>query len=197
MPRARIVFGGSFDPVHLGHLALAEFVQQELAPAEVIFMPAGHSPFKREGAAEPFAVRRDLLRRALSGSGFRLDDREGRRPGPSWTVTTLEELSAEPGGPLHLLMGEDNLAGFSRWHRPQRILELARLVVLNRPGAPPGDPGAEPPCLRLEWPAMALSSSWLRGRIAAGRTCRHLLPGGVWDEITARGLYGARQGDGL
>lgn len=185
---ARIVFGGSFDPVHLGHLALAEFVQQELAPARVLFLPAGWSPFKGAGDAAPFEARRALLERALAGSGFELDAREGRRDGPSWTVDTLEELALEDGGPLRLLIGEDNLAGFGRWKRSERILELAELLVVNRPGSAPA--AAAPPCRRLEWPGMALSSSWLRARLAEGRRCRHLLPGGVWEEIVARGLYG-------
>lgn len=192
MEAARIVFGGSFDPVHLGHLALAEFVQQELAPARVLFVPAGWSPFKGEREAAPFADRLALLQRALPGTGFELDGREGRREGPSWTVDTLEELAAEGGGPLHLLIGEDNLAGFGRWKRSERVLELARLLVVNRPGSPPAV-GA-PDCRRLEWPGMELSSTWLRGRLARGLRCRHLLPAGVWEEIGARGLYGARHG---
>jgi len=185
---ARIVFGGSFDPVHLGHLALAEFVQQELAPARVVFVPARWSPFKAADDVAPFAERLGLLETALAGTGFGLDPREGRREGPSWTVETLEELAAEGGGPLKLLIGEDNLAGFGGWRRAGRILELAELLVVNRPGAPVAAQG--PPCRRLEWPAMELSSSWLRVRLARGLRCRHLLPAGVWERIRERGLYG-------
>lgn len=183
---AIVLYGGAFDPVHLGHLAMAEYALQELEASEIRFLPAGHSPWKK-GHTASFAQRLRMLELALEGSGFRLDAREGSRAGKSWTVETLREIRREESAPLVLLVGSDNLAGFPGWKEPEEILELATLAVLNRPGGPPDSPI---PHRALEWPAMEISSSWLRRRMAAGRECRYLLPGGVWSYIRREGLYG-------
>lgn len=181
-----IVFGGSFDPVHVGHLALAEFAREETGAACVLWLPAGRNPQRGEPGAS-FAQRRRLLELALADTDFVLDLREGARPGPSYTVDTLEELAVELPGGLDLLVGGDQLAGFRSWRSWERILELARLLVVNRPGwTPPAD---APPHRALEWPGMELSSTWLRQRLAAGKRCRHLLPPGVAETIEAEGLY--------
>ncbi len=181
-----IVYGGSFDPVHAGHLALAEFAREETGAACVLWLPAGRNPQRGEPGAE-FRHRARMLELALADTDCVLDLREGARPGPSYTVDTLEELARELPLPLDLLVGGDQLAGFRTWRSWERILELARLLVVNRPGwLPPRD---APPHTALEWPAMELSSSWLRERLAAGKRCRHLLPPGVADYIETEGLY--------
>lgn len=181
-----LMFGGSFDPVHLGHLALAEFAQAESGAARVLFVPACRAPL-RENAPAPFAARVAMLRLALAGTRFEIDEREADRSGPSFTVDTLEELAAEGCGPLLLLLGADQLAQFRRWQRWERVLELARLLVVNRPGwsAPPD----AVPHRALRWPGMELSATWLRQRMAAGAPCRHLLPAGVWEYVEEEGLY--------
>jgi nicotinate-nucleotide adenylyltransferase len=183
-----VIYGGAFDPVHTAHLALAEFALQELGAAELRFLPAGRSPWK-EGHEATFAERLAMLERATAGSPFVIDDREGRRPGPSYTIDTLRELRAERDTPLLLLMGSDTLAGFPGWRDPEGILQLADLVVINRPGSLSDSPV---PHRVLQWPGMELSSSWLRQRIADGADCRYLLPEGVWSYIRERGLYGCR-----
>ncbi len=185
---AIVLYGGAFDPVHLGHLAMAEFARQELRAGEIRFLPAGHSPWKK-GHQVSFEQRARMLEIALEGSGFTLDRREGGREGKSWTVDTLREIRREVSEPLVLLIGSDNLAGFPGWKEPEEILELATLAVINRPGGPPD---SAVPHLALEWPAMEISSSWLRRRMAAGHGCRYLLPEGVWAYIREEGLYGTR-----
>lgn len=181
-----VIYGGAFDPVHMAHLALAEFALQELGAAELRFLPAGRSPWKT-GHAAPFADRLGMLERACEGSPFVIDGREGQRPGPSYTIDSLRELKAETDAPLLLLMGTDTLAGFPGWRDPAGILDLAELVVINRPGSQT-DSGV--PHRVLHWPGMELSSSWLRLRIASGADCRYLLPPGVWQYIRERNLYG-------
>lgn len=181
-----IVFGGTFDPVHTGHLALAEFAREETGAAGVVLVPAGRNP-QRAGSVASFPRRLAMLRLAAADTDFVVDEREGTRPGPSYTVDTLEELRAELPLPLWLLVGGDQLAGFRAWHRWERVLELAELLVVNRPRcvAPPG----AVPHRALDWPGMELSSSWLRARLAAGRRCHQLLPPGVGDYIQREGLY--------
>ncbi len=129
-----------------------------------------------------------MLRLAIEREpAFRLDEREGRRTGASYTVDTLEEMILEDSAPIALLVGGDNLADFRRWHRWQRVLALARLLVINRPGTVlPADAVEH---TALEWPGMELSSTWLRQQLAQGTHCRYLLPSGVWEYIHEHGLY--------
>jgi nicotinate-nucleotide adenylyltransferase len=181
-----IVFGGTFDPVHVGHLALAEFAKEETGAACVLLIPAGQNPL-REAPGATFDQRLAMLRLATADQDIVVDPREGARPGPSYTVDTLEELHAELARPLWLLLGGDQLAGFRHWRRWERILELAELLVVNRPGCPA--PTDAVPHRSLEWPGMELSASWLRARLAAGHRCRHLLPCGVGEYIEEEGLY--------
>ena len=183
----RLVFGGAFDPVHAGHLALAEFALQHCQATTLTFLPAGRSPFK-SGHGASFEQRCEMLRLAIAGElAFRLDEREGRRQGPSFTVDTLEEMYHEDKAPLGLLIGGDNLGEFPRWRNWERILELARLIVINRPGAAAA--AERIPHLALEWPGMELSSTWLRQQLSEGVRCRYLLPQGVWSYIHEHGLY--------
>ncbi len=179
-----IYFGGAFDPVHVGHLALAEFVQAELGE-RLVFLPAGHSPFKNVHHAS-FEDRVQMLRLALRDSTFELDTREGLRSGPSRTCDTLEELDRETTARHRLLMGSDQLASFRNWHRWERILELADLLVVNRPGETLQE---TLPHRALIWPGMELSSSWLRERLSSRKPCRYLLPEGVYAYIRKQALY--------
>ena len=134
------IFGGTFDPIHHGHLRSAQEVLQTLALQEVRFVPAATPPHRAPPVAS-VADRLQMLRLALDGHpGFILDEREIRRPGPSYTVLTLESLRAEFGSrPLCLLIGLDAFLGFATWHRWQEIPDLAHLVVMTRPGWEAGE----------------------------------------------------------
>jgi nicotinate-nucleotide adenylyltransferase len=199
-PHPRIVFGGAFDPVHAGHLALAEFVSAEMSDARVLFMPAALSPFKT-GHHLNFDQRAQMLARALSETDFELDLREGTRTGPSYTVQTLRELSIEEDSPLYLLIGEDNLRDFKEWKDWETILKLATIVVVNRPALDPSPKDTLEqnlvPHQLLHWPGMALSSTWLRERLASSKSCKQLLPHGVWDLIQEKHFYGTTGGHSI
>src|SRR3712207_5576514 len=132
------VFGGTFDPVHLGHLILAEQCREQAQLDQVWFIPAARPPHKQDRPLTPFAQRLEMLALALAGHpAFRADDLEKDRPGPSYTVDTLEEVRRrQPGQELELLIGSDCLPDLPRWREPVRILELAGLLVVARPGWP-------------------------------------------------------------
>ena len=128
------IYGGTFDPVHLGHLVLAESCREACALDEVWFMPAAISPHKQTRPVTPGKQRLEMLRFAIAGhTQFKLSSWELDRPGPSYTVETLRHLKQEdPDRELFLLMGADSLADFPAWREPQEILKLAQLVVVNR-----------------------------------------------------------------
>jgi nicotinate-nucleotide adenylyltransferase len=144
------VLGGTFDPIHYGHVRAAQDVLRALALDEVRIVPAPNPPH-REPPVATAEQRLRMVELALAGSvGLRLDDREFRRGGPSYTVLTLESLRAELGArPLCLLLGTDAFAGIDTWHRWTRLPELAHFVVMTRPGwLFPADPAMLPPWAR-------------------------------------------------
>jgi nicotinate-nucleotide adenylyltransferase len=191
------VFGGTFDPVHIGHLRVAE----EFADAEgldrVLFVPAARNPLRPGPPAAAAADRLAMLRLAVQGNPrFAVSDLELRRGGPSYTIDTLGELSREaPGARLVLALGADAWAGFGDWREPKRIAALADIVVLTRPGSPaldlPGDPLASPPSAvrAIEVTALDISASRIRALAAQGRSIRYLVPDRVLEFIESRGLY--------
>ena len=183
---ARIgVFGGSFDPVHHGHLAIALAALEALPLDRVIFVPARRSPLKDSAPAASETQRLAMLERAIDGEKrFGVSRIELGRPDPSYTVDTLEELA--PEGQLFLILGADAAGDFGRWRRPERIRELATLVVARRPGTsgPPLD-GAT----TLDTPLMDISARELRERAARGRSLRYLVPDAVWRYIEEHGIY--------
>lgn len=190
------VLGGSFDPPHIGHLVVAAEARWRLALEEVIVMPAGRPPHK-PGGTEADAERRLQWCAALAEAqpGLRVSRREIDRAGPSYTADTLEELAAEwPGAALWFLMGSDQLAALPTWHRPERILALARLGVVPRAPHSPADVLALAATVApggvdlVDAPRLEVSSTLIRARIAAGRPVRHLVPAGVWDALAAEGV---------
>jgi nicotinate-nucleotide adenylyltransferase len=180
------VLGGVFDPPHVGHLVIAQEAWWRLGLDRVLLVPAG-SPPDRPAATYAAADRLRMLRRAVEGHpGLAVSRAEIDRPGPSFTVDTLQAVADEhPGAALWFVLGADRLEGFAGWHRPERILELARLAVVPRNGVSAEDvvrigdrvaPGAVDV---VDAPEIRVSSTMLRERIAAGAPLRYLVPPGV------------------
>lgn len=193
------IFGGTFDPVHYGHLLLAETCRRELQLDEVHFLPAGSPPHK-SGEISDGHARADMLGLAISGyPEYSVDRREIRRSGPSYTVLTLEELAAEhPDAELFFLMGADSINDFPGWREPNRILELSTVVGVNRPGHPAltadrlesliGD--LDLARFRLvSMPGTAISATELRNRARQGKELRFLTPRAVEAFLTEHKLY--------
>ena len=178
------VFGGTFDPVHVGHLAIANAALDELGLGRLYFVPARRSPLKRDG---PIASARDrlamLTAATLGEPRFRVSPLELDREGPSFTVDTLESLRGE--GELFLILGSDAYADFERWREPARIRELATIVLAARPGAPNAPAGVR----MLDSPLMDISARELRARAARGRSLRYLVPEAALRYIEEHRLY--------
>ncbi len=183
------VFGGSFDPVHRGHLAVADAVQAQRSPARLLWVPARRAPHKLDQRPTPGEDRAALLAAAIAGRpGEELCRWELEREGPSYTVDTLERLrEEEPSAELLLVLGGDSQEHWRSWRRTDRILELASPVWFPRRGweaLRPGTPGE-----MLEMPMVDLAATDLRRRLAAGEDCAAALPEAVAALIRRRGLY--------
>jgi nicotinate-nucleotide adenylyltransferase len=185
------VFGGTFDPPHVGHLALAEWAREALRLDRVLFVPAGTPPHKRRSDLSSATDRLAMTRLAVRGHpAFEVAGLEARRRGPSFTVDTLRALrAAHPGARLVLLIGQDSLAEFETWRDPDAIARLATLAVALRPGA--RRPRARRRVAWLDNPGLDVSSSAIRARVRAGRSVRYLVPDAVAAHIARRGLYRA------
>lgn len=183
------VFGGSFDPVHHGHLIVAQEARRALSLTEVRFVPAREQPFKAGRHHAAVEDRLAMLRLAIEGvPGFVADARECRRPGPSYTIDTLRELRTEfPEAALCLLVGADTARDFPQWRDAEAIRRLATLVILTRPGATAtlGDLGGE----QLAVPAIDISATQVRDRARAGESIRFLVPDAVARYIADHRLY--------
>jgi nicotinate-nucleotide adenylyltransferase len=183
------LFGGSFDPVHHGHLIVARVAQETLGLDELRFLPAREQPFKRGRHAAPAGDRAVMLELAIAGSpGFGLDRAELDRPAPSYTVDTLEALRArEPAARLTLLLGADAAAELSAWHRAADLPNLARIVVFGRPGNPV--PASPLIAGTIEVPAVDISATEIRRRVRAGLPVRYWVPDAVAEYIVRHRLY--------
>lgn len=204
------IFGGTFDPVHFGHLRSAFELLQALRLDEIRFMPCGNPPHRAAPVADA-ALRVEMIRCATGEQpGFRVDDREVRRPGLSYTVDTLDSLREEfAETPLCLIVGMDSFLSLPKWYHWHRILELAHVVVAHRPGwrAPSDgelgqlltDRGTEfvsdlhaaraGSIFVHEVTQLEISSTEIRALIAAGHDPRYLLPDGVATLIRESGCY--------
>jgi nicotinate-nucleotide adenylyltransferase len=189
------VFGGTFDPIHIAHLAVAEAARDDLGLGRVLFVPAGDPPHKRDRRITPAHHRLAMVEAAIRDApAFGVSRLEIDRAGPSYTVDTLEALVERP---LALILSADAFRQLPTWHRPERILELATLVVAPRDGSPDADPSflsaAFPDVAArvtvLDGPRLRLSASELRARAAAGRSLRYLVPDAVASYIGDHGLY--------
>lgn len=179
------VLGGSFDPVHHGHLLLARAALEELGLDQILFVPAALSPHKVGAAPTSAEHRLRMLELALAGEPrFRIAPNELRRPAPSYTVDTLRELRAAlPGTEFHLLIGADNVEKFHTWREADTLPTLARIAVLDRAG---GAPAHAHPVVRR---CIDISSTDIRRRAAEGKSIRYLTPDPVCDYIQRHGLY--------
>ena len=190
------LFGGTFDPPHVGHLALAEWARDRLRLDLVLFVPAGRPPHKRRSVLSPAADRLAMTRLAVRGHpAFRVSTIETRRQGPSFTVDTLGWARARfPGAQVFLLVGADSLADLPHWHEPERIVRLARLAVAARPGRRHrvrARFGAR--VVELDNPGLEVSSSAIRARARAGHSIRYLVPESVERYIRRHGLYRSKR----
>lgn len=183
------VFGGSFDPVHRGHLDIAGRAAERLNLDQVHFVPARAQPLKTAGPRAAPEHRVAMLRAALGADPrFGLDQRELRRPGPSYTVDTLRELRAEyPGDQLFLLMGADAARELPRWRGAAELARLATLVFVPRAGSPP--PAPRPGSVTLDLEPVDVSASAVRAAVARGESIDRLVPAPVARYIAAHGLY--------
>jgi nicotinate-nucleotide adenylyltransferase len=185
------LFGGSFDPVHLGHLLVAQAAVEELGLDKLFFIPAAQSPFKPENKPAPDAIRLQLLRLALAGkTNCEIDEQEIRRGGVSYTVDTLRDYAKKfPGAEVSYLIGADNAAKLNEWREPAELAKLAEFVAVLRPG---GGPAIFPPPFRgrtLKGFPFDVSSSHIRARVKVGLPIEYLVPPFVADAIRGAGLY--------
>jgi nicotinate-nucleotide adenylyltransferase len=185
------VFGGSFDPPHVGHAIVAQHAREVMGLDRILIVPAGSPPHKQDRRLAPAPLRLEMARALVEGDpAFGVDGRELDRSGPSFTVDTLRELTRSGStGELVLLMGADQFREFDTWHEPNEILRIARLAVLTR-GPDVGPEGAAPvPHTRVRVPRVDVSSSDVRARVADGRSIRYLVPDAVRRIIDREGLY--------
>lgn len=208
------LFGGTFDPVHYGHLRLAEEARSSLVLDRVLWIPAGQPPH-RSAPRTAARHRLEMVRLAIEGNpGFALDQAEVLTTAKSYTVTSLERLRSlyGPERPLVLLLGADAFAGLTGWHRWQDLFDLAHLAVATRPSYPL-ESGLLPPALESEFQtrlahdaqalrqrpagcivpfaitALDISGTLIRGALATAGSARYLLPGPVLDYIAEHRLY--------
>ncbi|MCI0569418.1 MAG: nicotinate-nucleotide adenylyltransferase [Myxococcaceae bacterium] len=181
-----ILLGGTFDPPHIGHLVLAEFAWQELG-GRVVFVPAG-DPWRKAETPVTHAEHRVAMTELATDRNprFAVDVREVQRPGPTYTVDTLEALHGEGHDQIVLLLGADALRDLANWKDPDRIRKLATLAVASRAGR---EVPAESGIVALGMPTLEVSSTAIRERVAAGKTIRYLVPDAVRDYILHHRLY--------
>ncbi|MFH1475361.1 MAG: nicotinate-nucleotide adenylyltransferase [Chloroflexota bacterium] len=192
------ILGGTFDPPHLAHLAIAEEAREVLGLSTVLFMPAGQPWQKVDSPVSPGRLRLAMVEQAIAGNPFfRADPREVDRAGPTYTAETIAEVAAETGAEPWFILSAEALAGLPTWRDPERILALARLCVVPRGAAPEAAiasfralyPAAANRITVLDLPRLAISSTAIRARVRAGRSIRYLVPDTVAALITEYALY--------
>lgn len=189
------VIGGTFDPIHTGHVLLALFAMERLPLDQVLFIPAADPPHKEARPdMAPVEDRWAMVEQAIEGfSGFQASRIELERPGKSYTVDTLRQLRVDrPDCELYLIIGEDNVVQMSTWHDPRGILELCTVVAGSRVASgSQADAELARRIVPVETPVFQISSTEIRRRLAEGRPVRYLVPEKVEAYIRGRRLYGA------
>lgn len=185
------LYGGSFDPVHLGHLLVAQAAIEELGLTRLFLIPAAQSPFKPDSQPAPAAVRAQMLRLAFAGNvNCEVDEQEIQRGGVSYSVETLRDYAGRfPQAELYYLIGADNVAKLPQWREAAELARLARFVVVPRPGD--GDVPFPAPFrgVRLNGFPLGVSSSRIRARVKAGLPVAPLVPAAVAEAIRNNQLY--------
>jgi nicotinate-nucleotide adenylyltransferase len=192
------ILGGTFDPIHIGHLVVAEEARAKLGLSEVLFVPAGQPWLKQARDITPAAHRVEMVRRAIADNPyFKLSTLEVDHPGPSYTVDTLtllqDQLSSESS--LFFILGRDTLAELPLWKEPRKVIQLCRLVVPPRLGSrdlrhlEEAIPGLLDKVIQLDMPVIGISSSEIRHRIAQGLPIRYLVPSVVEKYIAEHRIY--------
>ena len=197
------VFGGTFDPIHMGHLIAAEEARVSLQLDEILFIPTGQPYFKANREITQAGHRMAMVELAVeSNPHFRASNLETERPGPTYTVETLMELRDQLGAgtEIYVILGLDSLEELDRWHQPERVLEMSTIVGVSRPGSPRLDtrmldairPGASARVVLLDGPLIGVSGSEIRRRVSGGLAIRYHVPEAVEAYIYEHGLYGAQ-----
>jgi len=194
------ILGGTFDPVHTGHIVVADAVKDELGLDEVVFIPAGRPWLKADTPVLSAEHRLNMVRLAVAGkSCFRVSTMEIERAGPTYSIDTVVEMKKEmeDGGELYFIIGRDNLVELLRWHQPERLVSLCRLVVVPRVGFPvlglssleAAIPGISQRVTMLDKPQIDISASVIRKRVRRGLSISRLVPEKVEKYIKEHGLY--------
>jgi len=194
------VLGGTFDPIHVGHLIVAEATRIQLDLAEVVFMPAGQPWLKANNYISPAEHRVQMVLLAIANKPyFKLSTMEIERAGPSYTVDTITELKGQVGAgdKLFFILGWDNLVQLPKWHAPSRLVKVCHLVAVPRVGYPAPDlnsleaaiPGLSQSTILLETPRIDISASEIRDWVAQGLSIHHLVPEPVEKYIRQHRLY--------
>lgn len=190
------LMGGTFDPIHLGHLAIAEEAREALELERIIFVPAARPPHKLRVEVTAVEHRIAMVELAIEDNeAFELSLIEVDRPGPSYTVDTVEALAA--GAEVTVILSAETFAELPSWHEPERLFDAARVAVVPREGYPAPDPawlaatfpGRESRVTYMYGPHLGVSSTDIRARVAAGRSIRYLVPDAVEAYITSNQLY--------
>jgi len=190
------IFGGTFDPVHMGHLLMAEEAVERLRLDRLFFLPAGRPAHKRDRSITPVEHRLAMLRLAVRGNPrFAVSRLEADHDRVTYTVESLERFAKAEGAELYFLMGQDSLDEFRTWREPDRILALARLAVVPRGEMerPSLDAAVRRRVVFLKPPRIGIASSEIRRRLGRKRSVRYWIPDPVLAYIKRHGLYGPRR----
>lgn len=185
------LYGGSFDPVHLGHLLVAQAAMEELQLNRLFFIPTAQSPFKPENTPAPAPERLRLLRLALAGkTNWDVDEQEIARGGTSFTIETVRNFSQRfPDARLFYLIGADNVASLAKWREAAELAKRAEFVAISRPGQPVAEFPAPFRGRILHGFPFGVSSSQIRERVRAGLSIEHLVTPAVAEAIRNQQLY--------
>jgi nicotinate-nucleotide adenylyltransferase len=190
----KALFGGTFDPIHLGHLILAELVGEAEGLSEVLFVPAGRPPHKRGQTSAGAADRLRMVELGVAGNPrFAVSGMELETSGPSFTIDTVRRLKAAGAERVALILGSDSLVDLGSWREPEALVRECELLVVARPGV---DLDQAPAAFRsrarmVAAPQLDIASRTIRARVAAGRSIRYWVPEPVREYIAAHGLYRA------